>query len=305
MYALFATINIRGVKIGSGVVQGVTLAKLAPLLLLVAVGLFVVNTRNLAWPGFPSAGDTARASVMLIFAFLGIESALSVSGEVRNPARTVPRAIFSTLVIVTLLYMAIQFVSQGVLGAELATNTKAPLAETAKRVLGSGGQMLILIGTAISTFGYVAGDILASPRSVFAHARDRLRPSPLALVSEKYHTPYAAILLHSTLCLIFAVTGTFASLLVLATLATMIVYLICCLATIKLQRMNVRTEGAIPFRVPGGPVVPILASLVVIWLMTSSTRQEFIAIAAMLAVETLLYLLMRSRIAPVTVAVDG
>ena len=305
MYALFAIINIRGVKIGSGVVQGVTLAKLAPLLLLVAVGLFAVNTHNLAWPGFPSGGDTARASVMLIFAFLGIESALSVSGEVRNPARTVPRAIFSTLVIVTLLYMAIQFVSQGVLGAELATNTKAPLAETARSVLGSGGQMLILIGTAISTFGYVAGDILASPRSVFALARDRLLPSPLALVSEKYHTPYAAILLHATLCLIFAVTGTFASLLVLATLATMIVYLICCLATIKLQRMNVRSEGAIPFRVPGGPVFPVLASLVVIWLMTSSTRQEFIAIAAMLVVETLLYLLMRSRLAAVPVAVDS
>ena len=90
-----------------------------------------------------------------------------------------------------------------------------------------------------------------------------------------------------------------------ATLATMIVYLICCLATIKLQRMNVRTEGAIPFRVPGGPVIPVLASLVVVWLMTSSTRQEFLAIAAMLVVETLLYLLMKSRLGPVPVAVDS
>ena len=82
---------------------------------------------------------------------------------------------------------------------------------------------------------------------------------------------------------------------VIATLATMIVYLICCAATIKLQRMNLRTEGAAPFQLSGGPVIPVIACIIVIWLMTSSTRQEFIAIAAMLAVETILFFAMRAR----------
>lgn len=294
-YALFASINIRGVKVASGMVQGITLAKLAPLIILVALALGTVRPVNLMWPGLPAAGDTARASVMLIFAFLGVESGLTLSGEVRDPARTVPRAVFLNLGLVTLLYLAIQFVAQGVLGPDLAANTKSPLAETARRALGSGGAMLVLVGTAISTFGYVGGDVLSSPRSLFALARDGLMPAPIARVSKRYHTPHVAIIVHASLCAGFAVTGSFASLLVVAALAALIVYLICCLAAIKLRMMNVRIEGAIPFRVPGGPVVPLLASAIVVWLMTSSTRKEFLALAAMVAISTLVYFVMRSR----------
>ena len=295
VYGFFAALNIRGVRIGSNAVQVVTLAKLTPLLLLVAFGLFFVNAENLAWPGFPASGDIARTSVMLMFAFLGIESALTPSGEIQNPARTVPRAILSTLILVTLLYMAIQLVAQGVLGADLAAHEKAPLAETAKRIMGNGGQLLVLIGMAISTFGYLGGDMLAAPRGVYALGRDGLFPRFTGSIHERYRTPHVAILIHAALCAAFAVTGTFAGLMVLATLATLIVYLICCLATIQSQRMNVRADGATPFRVPGGPVIPVLASVVVIWLMMSSTRQEFVALAAMLVIEAVVYLIMRSR----------
>ena len=299
MYAVFAAVNIRGVRMGSGVVQTVTLAKLAPLAILVAVGLFAVNADNLAWPGFPPAGEIARAAVVLMFAFLGIETALNVSGEVKNPARTVPRAILTAIVLVTILYMAIQIVAQGVLGSALAEHAKAPLAETARRVLGSGGQTLILIGTAISTFGYVAGDVLASPRGLYALGRDRLLPSFIGAVHEKYRTPWVAILIHSALSAGFAVTGSFEGLIILATLASLIVYLICCAATIQLQRKDLRVaEDVAPFRVPGGPVIPVIACLIVIWLMTSSTRQEFIAMAAMLVVETIIFIAMRMRTVP-------
>jgi len=295
VYALFAFINIRGVKVGSRAVQTVTLAKLTPLLILVAFGLLALNARNLAWPGMPAGSEVARTTVMLLFAFLGIESALTPSGEVRDPARTVPRAIFSALVLVTLLYMAIQVVAQGVLGPELAANQKSPLAATARQVLGNGGHMLILVGAAISTFGYVAGDMLAAPRGLYALGRDKLIPAVIGSVHSRYRTPHVAIIIHAVLCAGFAVTGTFTGLLVIATLATLIVYMICCLATIRLQRMNVRADGAIPFNVPGGPVIPVLATGVVIWLMTASTRQEFIALSIMLAVETLVYFAMRAR----------
>ena len=298
MYAALAAINIRGVKIGSGVVQTVTAAKLTPLLILVGIGLFAINAKNLAWPGMPPAGEVARTTVILMFAFIGIESALTPSGEVRDPARTVPRAIFAALVLVTLIYMGIQIVAQGVLGPELATNTKAPLAETAKRVLGSGGQMLVILGAAISTFGYVAGDMLAAPRGIYALGRDRLLPAAIGSVHPRYRTPHVAILIHAALCLGFALSGSFEKLAVLSVIATLIVYLICCLAAIQLRRRDVRAEGAVPFRIPGGPVIPVIASAIVLWLMSASTRQEVLAMAAMLVVETVLFLLMRVRRTP-------
>jgi len=294
MFALFAFINVRGVKSGARVVKTVTVAKLTPLLILVVAGLFAVNVQNLAWPGMPTGDVTARTAVILMFAFLGIEGGLSPSGEVKNPARTVPRAILTALVTVALLYMALQLVAQGVLGPALGDNQKAPLAETARVVLGSGGFMLVLAGAAISTLGYVAGDMLAAPRSIYALARDGLLPSPIAKVHETFRTPHVAILTHAAFCLTFALTGSFASLLVVATLATLIVYLICCAATIQLQRLDVRSEGAVPFRVPGGPIIPVLAIAVVLWLMSASTRAEFIALGIMLAVETVLYLGLRA-----------
>jgi len=302
MYAAFAAINIRGVKLGSGVVQTVTLAKLTPLLILAAFGLFAINADNLAWPGFPSSGEVARTAVILIFAFTGVESALTPSGEVKNPARTVPRSIFTALALVTVLYVVLQVVAMGVLGGDLATNTKAPLAEAAKRILGSGGATLILVGTAISTFGYVAGDMLASPRAVFALGRDRLVPAVCGSVHAKHRTPHVAIIIHAVACAGFAISGSFAGLAVLAVLSALVVYLICCLATIQLQRKNIRSDGAIPFSVPGGPIIPVLACAVVIWLMSSSTPKEFMALGAMLIAETILFFLMRAFRVPVPIA---
>jgi amino acid transporter len=239
---------------------------------------------------------------MLIFAFMGVESALTPSGEVKNPARTVPRAIFIALGLVTVLYIGIQIVAQGILGAELATNTKSPLADAAKVVLGRGGQLLVLVGAAISTLGYVTGDMLAGPRMPYALGRDALLPRILGNVHEQYRTPHVAIILHAALCALLALTGTFASLSVLVVLLTLLVYLGCCLGTIQLQRRNVRVEGATPFKLPGGPVIPILASAVIIWLMTSSTRTEFMWLAGMLLVSTVVYFLMRLQ-RPVAVRV--
>jgi amino acid transporter len=193
----------------------------------------------------------------------------------------------------------LQLVAQGILGAELAANTTSPLAATAKRILGTTGEFLILLATAISTLGYVAGDMLATPRSIYALGRDKLLPSVFGAIHEKQRTPHVAIFSYAAISAGFAITGSFNALLVLSVLATLIVYLICCLATIKLQRMDVRAEGAIPFSVPGGPVIPIISSVIVIWLMTSSTRQEFIAMGAMLLVETLVYLFIRAKRVPV------
>jgi amino acid transporter len=295
IYGALVLINIRGVKIGSGLVQTVTAGKLVPILILLAFGIFAINPANLAWPGMPSGGETARTAVLLVFAFMGVESALTPSGEVKNPASTVPRAIFLALAITTLLYIALQVVTQGILGAELATNTKAPLAEAARRVLGRGGELLVLIGAAISTIGYVTGDMLAAPRMPYALARDGLLPSPLSRIHERFRTPHVAIITHGVICALFASTTTFAGLVVLVSLLTLLVYLVCCLATIQLQRLDIRSEGARPFNLPFGPVIPIAASAIIVWLMSSSTMREFLWLGGMLVVATIIFFVMRAR----------
>jgi amino acid transporter len=99
---------------------------------------------------------------------------------------------------------------------------------------------------------------------------------------------------------VLAVTSTFETLLVLAVLSALIVYFICCLAAIVLQRKDVRMEGAAPLVLPGGPLIPLVAAGIIVWLMTSSTQKEYIAMGVMLVVETLLYFVFRPRL-PVVV----
>lgn len=293
LYGGLAVINTRGVKLGMRVVEGFAVAKLTPLIVLVVVGIFAVQAANFTWPGIPSASEISRTSAMLIFAFLGVESAVTPSGEVRDPARTVPRAVFLALAITTLLYLAVQTVAQGILGTALATNTAAPLAAAARIAIGRSGELLVIVGTAISTFGYVAGDMLAAPRGIYALARDGLLPSPIAKIHPVRRTPDIAIVLHAAACCAFAITGSFERLLVLATLATLLVYLACCFAAFELRRRNIQNSDGIPFRIPGGPVVPILASAVLVWLISSATRAEFMALGWMLVVSTAVFFAMR------------
>ena len=289
VFASLATVNIRGVKQGSRLNSVFTVAKIVPLLLLLACGPFFVRPEYLAWTEHPSAGVVSRTSVLLIFAFSGIESALTPSGEVKNVARTVPRAVFVAMLGITLLYISLQLVSQGLLGPDLATSP-TPLADAAGRVFGPAGRTLLLIGAIVSMFGYVSGMTLAVPRALFAFARDGFLPRVVASVHPRFRTPHVAIALQSALVCTLAITGTFERLAILANLATLILYGACCLAALRLRRLDVRANGA-PFRMPGISVVPFLACLAILWLLTGVRRDEWAAIALALAAAGVLFVL--------------
>lgn len=93
VYTLLAVVNIRGARPGVRLSMALVVIKIAPLVLLVAVGLFAVRASNLQWVGAPTAANIGQTAMLLFFAFMGTEGALTASGEVVNPARTVPRAI--------------------------------------------------------------------------------------------------------------------------------------------------------------------------------------------------------------------
>jgi APA family basic amino acid/polyamine antiporter len=282
-----AALNIAGVRGASRFNVVMTLAKLLPLLLLVILGAASVNRGNLAWHASPASSDVARASAVLIFAFLGVETALVPSGEVRDTSKAVPRAIFIAMAIVTLLYLAIQIVTQGILGPALV-GQKTPLAEAAAVALGAPGRALILVGSAVSIFGYVSGMTLAVPRMLFAFGRDGFLPAPLAAVHERFRTPYVAIIVQTLIVIGLAVSGSFEKLAIIANGSILLVYAACCLAVIELRRRKVQESGA-PFRVPFAAAIPVLAVLVIVWLMTSLTAEEWKALLVVVAVAIVVY----------------
>jgi amino acid transporter len=292
-FAAVATINILGVRQGSRLNGIATVAKLMPLLLLVIVGALFIEPSNLSVATAPAISDVTRASIVLIFAFSGVESALVPSGEVKDPARTVPRAIFLAMLAITLLYIAIQLVAQGVLGAALS-QSQTPLADAGGKVFGPWGSILLLSAVVVSTFGYLSGMTLAIPRALFAFGRDGYLPSAIAAVHTRYRTPHVSIAVQSALVCTLAITSAFESLAIIANVAALLVYFACSLAAWQLRRRDVRA-GGIPFRVPGGGIVPLLSCAMIIGLLSSITMPEWRVLALVLAVASVLFVVTRRR----------
>ena len=290
IFAGLALINIRGVRGGVGTVAGMTIAKLLPLLLFIAVGVFFIQPAALGWSVWPGSDAVGKTVLLLIFAFMGVELALVPSGEVKNPSRTVPRSIFFALAITTALYIAIQLVAQGVLGAELSKFVDAPLAEAASRFLGNAGRSIILVGTVISAFGYVSGDILGSPRTLYAFGRNGILPAKMAAVHPRFRTPHIAIIVHAIIACALSVSSTFQYLAILSNIAALLLYLFCCSAAFELIRRNVVTDGK-PFSIPGEKVVPFLAVAIVLWILSHATLSEFGVAALVLVIASVLYAL--------------
>ncbi|MBW7935218.1 MAG: APC family permease, partial [Gemmatimonadaceae bacterium] len=242
----------------------------------------------------PLVREIARTATVLFFAFMGIESALVPSGEMKDPSRTVPRAIAIAMIGVTLLYLSIQLVSQGVLGVEaLASAKAAPLAAVAQRLMGEPGRLLLLLGAAISTFGYMSGMTLAMPRALFAFARDGFLPRQMAAIHPAFHTPWLAILLQSAVCCALAVANEFEALAVLANLSALLLYAMCAVAAWELRRRGVKNEGTTPFNLPLGPTVHVLTCVVIAWMLTSITAAEWRAVGLVLMIATVLFFFRR------------
>ena len=256
IYAAFAVVNVLGVERGSRVNTALTVAKILPLLLLIVGGLFAIDPANLAISDPPDLTRLARSSLLLIFVFAGIEAALVPGGEVKDPARTVPRALLIAMVTITLLYAGLQFVAQGVLGPALATSKAAPLAEAAGVGLGAWAKHVLLVGAIVSMLGHAGGMILATPRALFAFARDGFLPRAVARLHPVHRTPFIAILLQCAIVVVLAITSTFERLAILANLSILVVYGTCCLATWQLRRRDVRGGGT-PFKVPAPTLVVV------------------------------------------------
>lgn len=288
LFTFLVIVNIMGVKAGVRLVIFNTMAKLVPLVLLLVAGLFVINIENLAiteWPTLPSIG---AATVILFFAFGGAESGLSASGEIKNPSKTVPMGLLVGLTGILALYIGLQSVAQGVLGSELANNTEAPLAAVATVVFGEWGAKMLLIAGVISIYSTVSGDMLGTPRVVFASARDNNLPRFLAAVHPKYKTPYVAVIFFAAIVCAFALSGTFKLLAVLSSGSLLVIYAGVSLAVLRLRHRD-GEPGTGQFKLPFGATIPVLSCLVVGWLLLQLTAEEATGLAVLIGASVLLY----------------
>lgn len=281
-------INIHGVRQGVRLFTVTTVIKLVPLVGLLVFGLFAMDTNNLSFDAMPSLDHIGAAAVVLFFAFAGAESALSASGEIKEPNRTVPLGLFFGFTSVLVLYAGLQMVAQGTLGQGLAVETEAPLAAAAERVFGGWGGKLLLAAGAISIFSTVSSEVLNIPRVLFASARDRNLPGLLAQTHPRFHTPHWAIAFSGMVVATFAISGGFELLAHLASGSILLVYFFVSLSVLRArQKEGMPQEGE--FTLPFGPVIPILSMVLIGWLFFQLTFEEMKAIGILVALAVTAY----------------
>jgi len=287
--AALALINLRGVRRSAQAVELLTLVKLVPLVLFVLAGAAFVRPAHLAWSATPPLKDVLGTAGVVIFAFSGIESALTPSGEVRAPARTVPRASFIALGAATALYLAIQWVALGIEGQALARTGATPLAAAAGEFAGRAGRLVMIVGASVSMLGYLSGNMLAVPRSLYAFARDGFLPRALSAVHPRFRAPHVAVVVYALAMAGLALSGTFRELAVLSNLAAFVLYSLCAIGVWVLRRRDVREAGD-PFLIPGGPAVPLAACVLNVGLIFETGKPlELIGLGALAAIAVLLY----------------
>jgi basic amino acid/polyamine antiporter, APA family len=283
-----ALVNLGGVSRGTRLVTAATVLKLIPLGVFVIAGAGAIQRANFTPVGRPDGENLGRALILALFTFTGMETPLSASGEVAQPARTIPRALVISIAFVTALYVAIQVIAQGILGPSLA-HSDAPLADAMAR-LSPALRLLMLAGAAVSMFGWIGSDMLGTPRVLFAFARDGLLPRPLGRIHATTSAPHVAILSYATLVIVLALTGTFAELAVLSTLCIAVLYSAACAAAFWLARARVALAGPpLNFRWLGVAAGMAISSMVVLVAMAS--RAEIFGLLAVLCLSAAVYLL--------------
>jgi basic amino acid/polyamine antiporter, APA family len=275
-------INALGVKEGVRTAVFLAISKTVPLLIFIVAGAFSFSRGTWsANAAAPRTGTLGEAALLLLFAYAGFENTPAPAGEFKNPKRDVPFALIAQIVIVTLIYTAVQFIGLGTLSGVAKSPT--PLADAARGFLGSWGGWLMTFGAAVSILGSCSNTVLAGPRYLYALAADGFGPRFLARVHPRFRTPLAAILLQTAIALPLALSGTFVGLASLSVVARLATYLGTALAVPVLRRKYSNAPGAI--RIPGGGwPIPLAAALLCIVLAASAEKRNLIAGAIALAV---------------------
>lgn len=297
LLGLMALMNIAGVKVSKIVNNIVTLSKLIPLLLFVTMGIFFIHGGNFT-PLFPhghyTAGHFGAAAVTMFYAFAGFERVVVAAGDMKNPKKNLPRALLIMVGIVLAFYLLIQTVCTGVLGASALGHTTAPIQTAFAKFAGGFGNSLVAAGTLLSTGGFLVASSYVTPRSGVALAEHHMMPSMIAKHNSK-HAPYVAILISIGISILIAWSGQFGYLAQISAVSRFAQYIPTCLAVLVFRRT--RATAADRFQLPLGPVIPVVAVAVSIWLLFQVTALQAVLGLGALIVAIPFYFLMSRQAA--------
>jgi APA family basic amino acid/polyamine antiporter len=303
---------ILGIKLSSRVTSIIVAIKLVIVLLVIVVGVFYIKSRNYtpfvppAQPSETGSGLTApliqtlfgftpstfgvggiiAGAAVVFFAFIGFDIVATAAEETKNPQRDLPRGIFGSLIICTVLYVLVSLV---VVGMQRYTDLSvtAPLAGAFKSVGLTFMSSVISVGALAGLTSVVMILMLGQSRVLFAMSRDHLLPPKLAEVHPKYGTPYKITIITGVVVAVLAGFIPLSTLADLVNIGTLFAFVLVSIGVWLLRRTRPELERS--FRVPLVPVIPILSALASLYLMLNLPGETWLRFAIWMALGVVVY----------------
>ena len=285
---LLTYVNIRGVKAAGRLNDILTIIKLAPLIILVLSGfIFLILQPNILisnyTPFTPLGLDNFGSAVVLIFwAYVGFEMGTLPASEVKNPRKTIPKAIVSGMAIVSIFYLLTNFVVYGANNWKLLSVSSTPLIMTAMVFMGSIGAIIIGIGALVSVTGSDESGILGTARLSYAMSIDGLFPKVFSKLHKKYNTPYTALIIQCVIAFSLSIYSEITSLISFSVFNFAYAFLLTCFALIVLRRKTSK-------QLHGQHILPWIGVAICIYLLYSTTLADKIIGIVVLSVGIILY----------------
>ncbi len=286
-------VNYIGVKASVRTMAVLTIFKIVPILLLIALGLQHVSGETLFPATMPTIEDIEGTTLLLIYAYIGFESVPIVSGESKDPTRTVPNAMVRTVILIGTFYFLVVLAYISVLPDAGASG--ATLIDVGRELMGVPGTILITFAAFFSIGGNLSSIMLAVPRLSFALAEQRLLPKWFGKIHDRYSTPGNSILFLGALGLGFALTGSFEYLAIASSLTRLIGYVLCIAALPVIRSRATPAQRAEAYVLKGGYTIPAAAMILCLWIGAQSEADSWQVTGALLIAGLVLYALAAKR----------
>ena len=291
---LVSAILIIGIRESAGFNTVIVVVKVAVLLLFIAFGIKYINTAN--WHPFVPRNTgkfgefgwsgVLRGAGVIFFAFIGFDAVSTAAQEARNPQRDMPRGILVSLVVCTILYIAVALVLTGIVHYS-KLNVPAPIALGVDSTGLTWLRPIIKLGAIAGLSSTMLVMLLGQPRIFYSMSRDGLLPPLFSKVHPKFKTPYITTALTGVVVALVAGLFPIATLTQLTSMGTLLAFMMVSLGILVLRRTNPNLER--PFKTPGMPWVPILGALICLAQMLGLPGTTWIRLIVWLAIGLAIY----------------
>jgi APA family basic amino acid/polyamine antiporter len=294
--ALITVILVIGIKESADTNTAMVLLKVGIILFFIAVGIFLIRPHNWTNPatgGFSpnGIGGISAAAAIIFFSYIGFDAVSTAAEETKDPPRDMPFGIIMSLVVTTILYIAISIVMTGMapwkqLGTAEPMITALQFASGPAALL-NASRFIIALGAVIAMGSVLLVFQLGQPRIFFSMSRDGLLPPFLAKVHPKYKTPYIGTILTGIFVAVFAAFANIAEVVDLTNIGTLFAFVLVSAGVIFLRRSD--PERPRPFRVPWVPLTPLISIVACLYLMLELPKVTWIRFVIWLAVGLVIY----------------